>query len=144
MNSESIAKKLKDLRRSFKFTQAEVASSIGLHRLTYANLEKGNVDFVNSHLLKLAELYGTSYFSILAAGLTESDYAGNILQDGDSLSYGLSEAAKREMAALNATISERRKQNEFLEAQLESNNARIDLQNELLSLYRKQLPKLGE
>lgn len=65
-------KRLRDLREDHDFTQAELASILGISQRGYSHYEQGDNDIPTEILIHLSEIYQTSTDYIL--GL--SDYRG--------------------------------------------------------------------
>ena len=60
MKNELLAKKLRELRKAFGYTQDYVASALGLVRQTYSHYEQGKRKPNPETLFKLAGLYNVS------------------------------------------------------------------------------------
>lgn len=58
-------KRLKDLREDNDFTQAELASMLGISQRGYSHYEKGDNDIPTEILIRLAQIYKTSTDYIL-------------------------------------------------------------------------------
>lgn len=68
MNDLNIGKKLKNLRKGRKLTQADAAEQMGVSRCTVSNYECGRRSPHLSELKRIAEFYGVGldYFGVVA------------------------------------------------------------------------------
>ena len=60
MDNTSIKQNIRNIRKSRKLTQEEMAFRLGMSLTAYRDLEKGETSIVNTHLLKIAELLDTT------------------------------------------------------------------------------------
>lgn len=60
MDNSSIKQNIRNIRKSKKFTQEEMAYKMGMSLTAYRDLEKGETSIVNANLLKLAMLLDTT------------------------------------------------------------------------------------
>lgn len=60
MDNTSIKKNIRNIRKSRKLTQEEMAYRMGISLTAYRDLEKGETSIVNANLLKVAMLLDTT------------------------------------------------------------------------------------
>lgn len=63
----NIAKRIQDLRQKANLTQEELASKVGLSRVTITSIEQGKRKIAVAELSKFCEVFGCSYTDILSS-----------------------------------------------------------------------------
>ena len=119
MDNSSIKDNIRKVRKARKLTQEELADRLDISLTAYRDLEKGNTNIVNSNVIRLAELLGTTteervlgYRPVQAPGQlledVRTEYGGKIqimerrIADLEKLVRSLEEtiATKNEIIAL--------------------------------------------
>ncbi|MCQ2184696.1 MAG: helix-turn-helix domain-containing protein [Bacteroidales bacterium] len=142
-NPDIIFNNLKILRRKMNMTQAELAEKVGLHRLSYANIECGKTELINPHLPKIADVLHSSLQVILFTDLSEGeDMQAALLCDGDPMEMKYASKTQDRINSLkeeNRTIRESLARAQETIAQLKaviaSKDEVIRCKDELLTLY---------
>ncbi|MBE6233251.1 MAG: helix-turn-helix transcriptional regulator [Bacteroidales bacterium] len=60
MDNTSIKKNIRQIRKSHRITQEEMAHKLGISLTAYRDMEKGNTSLVNGNIMKMARLLDTS------------------------------------------------------------------------------------
>lgn len=124
MDNTSIKKNIRNIRKSRKLTQEEMAYRMGISLTAYRDLEKGETSIVNANLLKVAELLDTSSEE-LVLGYRPAQMEGPGLED-------IREEYLSRMKTLEKRISD-------LEKLIGSLEETICTKNEIITMLKKSL-----
>ena len=124
MDNTSIKQNIRNIRRSRKLTQEEMAYRMGISLTAYRDLEKGETSIVNANLLKVAELLNTSSEE-LVLGYRPMQMEGPGLED-------VREEYIERMSVLEKRISD-------LEKLIGSLEETISTKNEIITMLKKNL-----
>lgn len=124
MDNTSIKQNIRNIRRSRKLTQEEMAYRMGISLTAYRDLEKGETSIVNANLLKVAELLNTSSEE-LVLGYRPMQMEGPGLED-------VREEYIERMSVLEKRISD-------LEKLIGSLEETISTKNEIITMLKKTL-----
>ena len=80
MDNITIKNNIRSIRKERKYTQEEVADMLGISLTAYRDLEKGSTSIVNSHIIKMADLFNISTEELVLGYLPQPE-AGIILED---------------------------------------------------------------
>ena len=117
LDESTLRENLKKARKSFDYTQSELAESIGISVTAYQKLEKGKTRILNKNFSKCAEVLGVS-LAVLVNGFTPIKDAEARLADVKE-TYGLKmkvqessyldeiQAKDKEIERLKETIAEK-------------------------------------
>lgn len=124
MDNTSIKKNIRNIRKSRKLTQEEMAYRMGISLTAYRDLEKGETSIVNANLLKVAMLLDTT---------TEELVLGYrpVQMDGPGLEDVREEYIGR-MTVLEKRIAD-------LEKLIGSLEETISTKNEIITMLKKSL-----
>ena len=124
MDNTSIKKNIRNIRKSRKLTQEEMAYRMGISLTAYRDLEKGETSIVNANLLKVAMLLDTT---------TEELVLGYrpVQMDGPGLDDVREEYIGR-MTVLEKRIAD-------LEKLIGSLEETISTKNEIITMLKKSL-----
>ena len=126
MDNSSIKQNIRNVRKSRKFTQEEMADRMGMSLTAYRDLEKGDTSIVNSNLQKVADLLETTSEE-LVLGYRPLQMEGPGVED-------VREEYSEKLEALAKRIHD-------LEKLVNSLEETISTKNEIISMLKK---KLGE
>ena len=124
MDNTSIKQNIRNIRKSRKLTQEEMAYRMGLSLTAYRDLEKGETSIVNANLLKVAELLETSSEE-LVLGYRPIQMEGPGLED-------VREEYLERMRILEKRITD-------LEKLIGSLEETISTKNEIITMLKKSL-----
>ena len=124
MDNNSIKKNIRQVRKSRKITQEEMAHKLGISLTAYRDLEKGNTSVMNGNVMKMADLLETSAEELIL-GYRPAQTEGFALED------------IRQEYGLRITSLERRIVD--LEKLLSSQEENIRSKNEIISMLKKRL-----
>lgn len=124
MDNTSIKQNIRNIRRSRKLTQEEMAYRMGISLTAYRDLEKGETSIVNANLLKVAELLDTSSEE-LVLGYRPIQMEGPGLED-------VREEYLERMSVLEKRIID-------LEKLIGSLEETISTKNEIITMLKKSL-----
>ena len=124
MDNTSIKKNIRNIRKSRKLTQEEMAYRMGISLTAYRDLEKGETSIVNSNLIKVAELLDTSSEE-LVLGYRPVQMEGPDLED-------VREEYSGRVAALERRIAD-------LEKLVQSLEETIATKNEIITMLKNKL-----
>lgn len=124
MDNTSIKQNIRNIRKSRKLTQEEMAYRMGISLTAYRDLEKGETSIVNANLLKVAELLETSSEE-LVLGYRPIQMEGPGLED-------VREEYLERMTILEKRISD-------LEKLIGSLEETISTKNEIITMLKKSL-----
>ena len=113
------------MKKARKLTQEELADRLDISLTAYRDLEKGNTNIVNSNVIRLAELLGTSTEE-LVLGYRPVQAPGKLLEDV-RMEYG------DKIEAMERRITD-------LEKLVNSLEETISPKNEIISMLRKSIP----
>lgn len=124
MDNTSIKQNIRNIRKSRKLTQEEMAYRMGISLTAYRDLEKGETSIVNTNLLKVAELLDTSSEE-LVLGYRPIQMEGPGLED-------VREEYLERMNVLEKRITD-------LEKLIGSLEETISTKNEIITMLKKSL-----
>jgi transcriptional regulator with XRE-family HTH domain len=124
MDNTSIKQNIRNIRKSRKLTQEEMAYRMGISLTAYRDLEKGETSIVNSNLIKVAELLDTSSEE-LVLGYRPVQMEGPGLED-------VREEYLERMSVLEKRITD-------LEKLIGSLEETISTKNEIITMLKKSL-----
>ena len=124
MDNTSIKQNIRNIRKSRKLTQEEMAYRMGISLTAYRDLEKGETSIVNANLLKVAELLDTSSEE-LVLGYRPIQMEGPGLED-------VREEYLERMSVLEKRITD-------LEKLIGSLEETISTKNEIITMLKKSL-----
>ena len=124
MDNTSIKQNIRNIRKSRKLTQEEMAYRMGISLTAYRDLEKGETSIVNSNLIKVAELLDTSSEE-LVLGYRPVQMEGPGLED-------IREEYLERMSVLEKRITD-------LEKLIGSLEETISTKNEIITMLKKSL-----
>ena len=124
MDNNSIKENIRNIRKSRKVTQEEMAYRMGMSLTAYRDLEKGETSIVNANLLKVAMLLDTTTEE-LVLGYRPVQMEGPGLED-------VREEYTERMTNLEKRISD-------LEKLVSSLEETISSKNEIISMLKKKL-----
>ena len=124
MDNTSIKQNIRNIRKSRKLTQEEMAYRMGISLTAYRDLEKGETSIVNANLLKVAELLETSSEE-LVLGYRPIQMEGPGLED-------VREEYLERMRILEKRITD-------LEKLIGSLEETISTKNEIITMLKKSL-----
>ena len=126
MDNISIKQNIRNVRKSRKLTQEEMAYKLGMSLTAYRDLEKGETSIVNANLLKVAHLLETTTEE-LVLGYRPVQMENSHLED-------IKEEYNGQVKVLEQKI-------EYLENLVESLKETISTKNEIISMLKKSLDK---
>ena len=126
MDNSSIKANIRKVRKARKLTQEELADRLDISLTAYRDLEKGNTNIVNSNVIRLAELLGTSTEE-LVLGYRPVQAPGKLLEDVRTEYGGRIEVMERRIADLEKLVN--------------SLEETIATKNEIISMLRKSTPE---
>lgn len=126
MDNTSIKQNIRNVRKSRKFTQEEMADRMGMSLTAYRDLEKGDTSIVNSNLHKVADLLETTSEE-LVLGYRPLQMEGPGVED-------VREEYSEKLEALAKRIHD-------LEKLVNSLEETISTKNEIISMLKKSLDK---
>lgn len=124
MDNNSIKENIRNIRKSRKVTQEEMAYRMGMSLTAYRDLEKGETSIVNANLLKVAMLLDTTTEE-LVLGYRPVQMEGPGLED-------VREEYTERMTNLEKRISD-------LEKLIDSLQETISSKNEIITMLKKSL-----
>ena len=124
MDNNSIKENIRNIRKSRKVTQEEMAYRMGMSLTAYRDLEKGETSIVNANLLKVAMLLDTTTEE-LVLGYRPVQMEGPGLED-------VREEYTERMTNLEKRISD-------LEKLIGSLEETISSKNEIITMLKKSL-----
>jgi transcriptional regulator with XRE-family HTH domain len=124
MDNTSIKQNIRNIRKSRKLTQEEMAYRMGISLTAYRDLEKGETSIVNTNLHKVAELLDTSSEE-LVLGYRPIQMEGPGLED-------VREEYLERMNVLEKRITD-------LEKLIGSLEETISTKNEIITMLKKSL-----
>lgn len=124
MDNNSIKENIRNIRKSRKVTQEEMAYRMGMSLTAYRDLEKGETSIVNANLLKVAMLLDTTTEE-LVLGYRPVQMEGPGLED-------VREEYTERMTNLEKRISD-------LEKLINSLEETISSKNEIITMLKKSL-----
>ena len=124
MDNNSIKKNIRQVRKSRKITQEEMAHKLGISLTAYRDLEKGNTSVMNGNVMKMADLLETSAEELIL-GYRPAQTEGFALED------------IRQEYGMRITSLERRIVD--LEKLLSSQEENIRSKNEIISMLKNRL-----
>lgn len=124
MDNTSIKQNIRNIRKSRKLTQEEMAYRMGISLTAYRDLEKGETSIVNTNLIKVAELLDTSSEE-LVLGYRPVQMEGPGLED-------VREEYLERMSVLEKRITD-------LEKLIGSLEETISTKNEIITMLKKSL-----
>ena len=124
MDNNSIKKNIRQVRKSRKITQEEMAHKLGISLTAYRDLEKGNTSVMNGNVMKMADLLETSAEELIL-GYRPAQTEGFALED------------IRQEYGVRITSLEKRIMD--LEKLLSSQEENIRSKNEIISMLKKRL-----
>jgi len=124
MDNNSIKENIRNIRKSRKVTQEEMAYRMGMSLTAYRDLEKGETSIVNANLLKVAMLLDTTTEE-LVLGYRPVQMEGPGLED-------VREEYTERMTNLEKRISD-------LEKLIDSLEETISSKNEIITMLKKSL-----
>ena len=81
LSRQGIAERLREVRQSLGFSQAQVASALGMHRPTVSEIEAGRRAVTSEELFRFASLYATSVSTLLEDPVpTEDEIVGALFR----------------------------------------------------------------
>ena len=125
MDNSSIKDNIRKVRKARKLTQEELADKLDISLTAYRDLEKGSTTIVNSNVIRLAELLGTSTEE-LVLGYRPVQAPGKLLEDVHSEYGGKIKAMERRIADLEKLVN--------------SLEETITTKNEIISLLKNTAP----
>ena len=126
MDNSSIKQNIRNVRKSRKFTQEEMADRMGMSLTAYRDLEKGETSIVNSNLQKVADLLETTSEE-LVLGYRPVQMEGPGVED-------VREEYSEKLEALAKRIHD-------LEKLVNSLEETISTKNEIISMLKKSLDR---
>ena len=126
MDNTSIKQNIRNVRKSRKFTQEEMADRMGMSLTAYRDLEKGDTSIVNSNLHKVADLLETTSEE-LVLGYRPLQMEGPGVED-------VREEYSEKLEALAKRIHD-------LEKLVNSLEETISTKNEIISMLKKSLDR---
>ncbi len=126
MDNSSIKQNIRNVRKSRKFTQEEMADRMGMSLTAYRDLEKGDTSIVNSNLQKVADLLETTSEE-LVLGYRPLQMEGPGVED-------VREEYSEKLEALAKRIHD-------LEKLVNSLEETISTKNEIISMLKKSLDR---
>ena len=124
MDNSSIKDNIRKVRKARKLTQEELADKLDISLTAYRDLEKGNTNIVNSNVIRIAELLGTTTEE-LVLGYRPVQAPGKLLEDVRA-EYG------DKIEVMKKRISD-------LEKLVRSQEETIATKNEIIELLKKSL-----
>lgn len=126
MNNDSIKENIRNIRKSRKMTQEDMADKLGLSLTAYRDLERGKTTIVNSNTFNIAKLLGVTPEEVIL-GYKPKQSSGRHLEDVHAEYGGRISVMERRISDLEKLVS-------TLEETLST-------KNEIISMLKK---KLGE
>lgn len=124
MDNNSIKKNIRQIRKSRRITQEEMAHKLGISLTAYRDLEKGSTSVMNGNVMKMADLLETSPEELIL-GYRPAQMEGFALEDVKQ-EYGV------RISSLERRIGD-------LEKLLSSQEENIRSKNEIISMLKKRL-----
>jgi transcriptional regulator with XRE-family HTH domain len=124
MDNSSIKDNIRKVRKARKLTQEELADKLDISLTAYRDLEKGNTNIVNSNVIRIAELLGTTTEE-LVLGYRPVQAPGKLLEDVRA-EYG------DKIEVMKKRISD-------LEKLVRSQEETIATKNEIIEMLKKSL-----
>lgn len=121
--------KIRTLREAQKITQEEFAEKLSMSASGYSKIERGETQLNINRLQQIADILSVSVFDLMpnSGGIIQT-LNGAYHFNGTFNQYG--DTAKQEIEKLQLTI-------EHLKQMLEQKDKEIEMQKELLTLYKK-------
>lgn len=126
MDNFSIKQNIRNIRKSRKLTQEEMAYRLGMSLTAYRDLEKGETSIVNANLLKVANLLDTTTEE-LVLGYKPVQMETPYLED-------IEEKYSGKVKVLEQKV-------EYLENIVDTLKEIISTKNEIISMLKKSLDK---
>jgi transcriptional regulator with XRE-family HTH domain len=126
MDNSSIKDNIRKVRKARKLTQEELADRLDISLTAYRDLEKGNTNIVNSNVIRLAELLGTTTEE-LVLGYRPVQAPGQLLEDVRTEYGGKIQTMERRIADLEKLVR--------------SLEETIATKNEIIALLKNSRPK---
>ena len=124
MDNITIKNNIRSIRKERKYTQEEVADMLGISLTAYRDLEKGSTSIVNSHIIKMADLFNITTEELVLGYLPQPE-AGIILED-----------VRHEYGNKIGNLEKRILDHEKLVCSLEET---VATKNEIITMLRKTL-----
>ena len=117
------------LRKERRMTQEDVAREIGVSRISYSKLERGETRLLNEGVEKLARLFDIPEDELLFGARKEEDAGAGVLEEGE-VPYG-SAALQRQLASMEREIS-------LLKDVIKTLQDTIESQREMIALLKEK------
>lgn len=117
------------LRKERRMTQEDVAREIGVSRISYSKLERGETRILNEGVEKLARLFDVSEDELLFGARKGADSGATALEEGD-VPYG-SAALQRQLVSMEREIA-------LLKDLVGTLQETIESQREMIALLREK------
>ena len=127
MNNDSIKENIRNIRKSRKMTQEDMAEKLGLSLTAYRDLERGKTTIVNANIFKIAEILGATPEEIIL-GYKPDKASGVHLEDVRAEYGGRISVMERRISDLEKLVS--------------SLEETISTKNEIISMLKKKLGKV--
>lgn len=124
MDNTSIKQNIRNIRKSRKYTQEEMADRMGMSLTAYRDLEKGDTSIVNANLQKIAMLLDTTTEE-LVLGYRPVQMEGPGLEDIRDEYIGRVSVLEKRIADLEKLVS--------------SLEETISTKNEIITMLKKSL-----
>ena len=125
MDNSSIKDNIRKVRKARNLTQEEMADRLDISLTAYRDLEKGNTNIVNSNVIRLAEILGTTTEE-LVLGYRPVQAPGKLLEDVCNEYGGKIDTMERRIADLEKLVR--------------SLEETIATKNEIIALLKKSGP----
>lgn len=125
MDNSSIKDNIRKVRKARNLTQEEMADRLDISLTAYRDLEKGNTNIVNSNVIRLAEILGTTTEE-LVLGYRPVQAPGKLLEDVRNEYGGKIDTMERRIADLEKLVR--------------SLEETIATKNEIIALLKKSGP----
>lgn len=117
------------LRKERRMTQEDVAREIGVSRISYSKLERGETRILNEGVEKLARLFDVSEDELLFGARKGADTGATALEEGE-MPYG-SAALQRQLVSMEREIA-------LLKDLVGTLQETIESQREMIALLREK------
>ncbi|MBR5384757.1 MAG: helix-turn-helix transcriptional regulator [Bacteroidales bacterium] len=134
MDNETIKSGIIKIRTGLGYSQQRMAEELGMSRSTYVNIEKGQTQFVNENLSRIAELGDISTEElVLGYKPVSQEELSSLKQENERYASGRESIVRgyqEEISSLKERVSD-------LEALVRSLQDTVAAQKEMMAMYKK-------
>ncbi|MBO7544136.1 MAG: helix-turn-helix transcriptional regulator [Bacteroidales bacterium] len=119
------------------FTKKAIADAVGISKVSLHALEKGPTRILNENIYKIADFLGLSVEELILGYKPDPESAGRLQQM--KMDYG--EKSKSLVAGYEERLGASARENNALQALVESQKETIRNQEEIISMLRRRIPE---